>query len=219
MRCTRLPLALLLCVLCAGLLSACSSRPTEFYMLSGDSTPLSAATMPEPTMALGAVSVPGYLDRLGVVVLADEGTSLTVPRFNIWAEPLQQGLRRVISSMLTEPLCQAGVTVMPFGADNPRTDFVLHQEIVRLDADTSGRVVMEARWALISRNSRSVCGRGSFAFQEQVDMPAFGTEAMFNTIVAAESRLVQAYARAITPELARLVKQELAKPVRGRYPD
>lgn len=219
MKCTRTPLLFLLCVLMAGLLSACSSRPTEFYMLAADSTPLSAPSMPEPTMALGFLTVPGYLDRPGVVVLAAEGTGLTVPRFNVWAEPLQQGLRRVIASMLTEPLCHAGVTVTPHGAERPGTDFVLHQEIVRFDADASGRVVMEARWSLFNRNTRRVCGKGSFAAREQVSMPAFGSEAMFNTVVAAESKLVQAYARAITPELVRLVQQELAKSVRERFPE
>lgn len=201
-----------LCLLVCGLLSACASRPTDFYMLAADSEPLGAVSLPETTLALGGVMLPAYLDRPGVVVLADQGTGLTVPRFNVWAEPLQQGLRRVLSSMLAKPLYVEGVTVLPRGAERSGTDFALHMEIVRLDADASGNVVLEALWTLVNRQEKRVAGRGSFAARDRIEnMPAFGSSEMFNKVVEAESRLVQAYAKNLAAELARLVRQERAK--------
>ena len=212
MRTLRLPiLSLVLCALLTVLLSACSSRPTDFYMLAADTEPLSAATMPETTLALGGIMIPAYLDRPSVVVLAGEGTGLTVPRFNVWAEPLQQGLRRVMASMLAKPLYEEGVTVLPRGADRGDTDFALHMEIVRLDADANGNVVLEARWTLVNREDKRVAGRGSFAASDKIDMPAFGSSAMFNSVVEAESRLVQTYAKELSAELKRIVRKERAR--------
>ena len=201
----------ILCLFLCGLLAACSSRPTDFYMLAADTEPLSAAHMPETTLALGGVMIPAYLDRPSVVVLAGEGTGLTVPRFNVWAEPLQQGLRRVMASMLAKPLYEEGVTVLPRGADRGDTDFALHMEIVRLDADDNGNVVLEARWTLVNRETKSVAGRGSYAAKDMIAMPAFGSSAMFNSVVEAESKLVQAYARELATELKRLIRQERAR--------
>ena len=66
----------LLVLLCVSLLAGCGqSRPTDFYMLTSDHVPLNAASLPARTMAIGALIVPGYLDRPGVVVRAADGTA------------------------------------------------------------------------------------------------------------------------------------------------
>lgn len=199
-----------LVLLCVSLLAGCGqSRPTDFYMLASDHAPLNAANLPTKTLAIGALIVPGYLDRPGVVVRAADGTGLTVPRFNVWAEPLQQGMRRVLTSMLAEPMLRENVTMLPMGADRPDTTYALHIEVLRFDADTKGQVVLEARWALLDRENRTMLGRGSFASSETVNMPPFGTSQMFDVVVSAESRLVQAFAR----DLARVLPKSLARKV------
>lgn len=205
----------LLVLLCASLLSGCGqSRPTDFYMLASDHVPLNAASLPTRTMAIGALIVPGYLDRPGVVVRAADGTGLTVPRFNVWAEPLQQGMRRVLSSMLAEPMLRENVTMLPMGADRPDTTYALHIEVLRMDADTKGNVVLEARWALLDRENRTMLSRGSFASSETVNLPPFGTSQMFDAIVAAESRLVQGFARDLAKVLPKTLERRVHKPDR-----
>ncbi len=195
----HLPTALLCLVLL--LAAGCSSRPTDFYMLNGSGTPVNAVSMPRTTLAIEQVLLPGYLDRTGIVVRGSNGTSLTVPRFSVWAEPLQQGVQRVLAEMLATPMLQAGITVLPYQTSNLSAWYSLLVEIIRFDADRSGLVQLESRWTLVDRNQTRVMARGNFAAEERVSLPEFGTQQMFDVIVEAESRLLQRLSNKLAMQL------------------
>lgn len=187
---------------CLLALAGCgASRPTDFYMLESGAAPLNAGILPETTVAIGALQIPAYLDRQGIVVLQSEGTSIEVPRFNIWAEPLPQGIRRVLAATMAGDMLNAGVTMLPQGGDRPDTTYTLHVEILRLDCDTNGHATLEARWVLLSRHERRTLLRGGFALSEDVHLSPFGTHAMFDEVVAVESRLVQAFGKDMTARI------------------
>ncbi len=178
-------------VLCAVLLAGCSaSRPTDYYMLTGAGRPASVAPLPRRAIALDSLIVAGYLDRPGIVILSETGTSVTVPRFNVWAEPLQQGIRRVLLDTLEGPLLERNITVLAHQEESRHLCCALQLEIDRLDADRAGRVHLQARWTLLGRPGH-VAERGRFAADEQIEMPPFGTPEMFSAVVAAESRLLE----------------------------
>ena len=174
-------------------LSACSSRQTDYYMLNSEPSALNMDHMPRTTMVVDEIAMPGYLDRNNIVVRDAGGSHLAVANFNIWAEPLQHGMQRVLAEQLTEPLLGAGVTVLPYQSNAVAAAYALHIELLRLDADRNGHVAMESRWTLIDVRGNRVVDRGSFASTETVDMPVFGSREMFTTIVAAESRLVRQF--------------------------
>lgn len=187
---SRLALCLA-CVLCLALSACGTSRPVDFYLLDSASQPLSVPHMPRTTLSIEQIVLPGYLDRNGIVMRDDKGTSLDVARFNVWAEPLNQGIQRVLVDKLTAPLLQHGITVLPYQTNIFGAVYALYVEVLRLDADKAGRVVLETRWTVIDREQNRVLDRGSFAAEEKVDLPEFGSGQMFDVIVAAESRLVQ----------------------------
>ena len=200
-------LLLIAAIISLGLLSACSSRQSDFYMLSSTAPAVHADHMPRTTLVVEEVVMPGYLDRNNIVVRdADGGSHLAVASFNIWAEPLQQGMQRVLAQKLTEPLLKAGITVLPYQSSVVAPMYAAYIELVRLDADRSGRVALESRWTLIDVRNNQVLDRGSFAAQETVDMPSFGSQEMFRTVVDAQSRLIEQFG----DRLASLLQNALA---------
>ena len=150
--------------------------------------------------------MPSYLDRQGIVVLRSRGTGIEVPRFNIWAEPLAQGIRRVLAATMTRDMLDADITVLPQGGDRPDTTYTLHVEILRLDCDTDGHAILEARWGLFARHERRMLLRGGFALAEDIRLSPFGSHAMFDEVVAAESRLVQAFGKDLTVRLLEVLR-------------
>lgn len=203
--CSTKPMSLLrglLGVFCLAALVGCgASRPMDFYMMESGAEPVNAGILPETTVAIGALQIPSYLDRQSIVVLQSEGTSIEVPRFNIWAEPLSQGIRRVLAATMAGDMLDAGITMLPQGGERPDTTYTLHVEILRLDCDTRGHAVLEARWGLFARHERRMLLRGGFALSEDIRLSPFGTHAMFDEVVAVESRLVQAFGRDLTTRL------------------
>ena len=200
-------LRVLVCLSCLVVLSGCgASRPMEFYMLDAGVEPVNVGILPETIVAIGALDVPSYLDRQSIVVLQSRGTGIEVPRFNTWAEPLAQGIRRVLAATMTRDMLDAGITVLAQGGDRPDTTYSLHVEIQRLDCDTDGHAVLEARWGLLSRHERRMILRGGFALSEDIRLPPFGSHAMFDEVVAAESRLVQAFGRDLTVRLLEVLR-------------
>ncbi|MDO5536899.1 MAG: PqiC family protein [Desulfovibrionaceae bacterium] len=201
---------LALCLLCLSLLGCGISRPTDFYLLDGTSDPLSVPHMPRTTLTVEQIVLPGYLDRSGIVIRDDGGSGLNVASFNVWGEPLEQGVHRVLVNMLTAPLLQHGITVLPYQSANFGIWYHLYVEVLRLDADRSGRVVLEARWTLVDRTGNKVLDRGSFAAEERLNMPEFGSDSMFNAVVGAESRLLQQMGRDLAERLCAVAKPAAA---------
>ncbi len=189
-----------------SLLSACSSRQSDYYMLESSAPAVHADHMPRTTLVVEEIAMPGYLDRNNIVVRDAKGSHLAVASFNIWAEPLQQGMQRVLAQKLTEPLLNAGITVLPYQSSVVAPMYATYIEVVRMDADRSGHVALESRWTLIDVRNNQVLDRGSFAAQETVDMPAFGSQEMFRTVVEAQSRLIEQFG----DKLAVLLQNALA---------
>ena len=189
-----------------SLLSACSSRQSDYYMLESSAPAVHADHMPRTTLVVEEIAMPGYLDRNNIVVRDTKGSHLAVASFNIWAEPLQQGMQRVLAQKLTEPLLNAGITVLPYQSSVVAPMYATYIEVVRMDADRNGHVALESRWTLIDVRNNQVLDRGSFAAQETVDMPAFGSQEMFRTVVEAQSRLIEQFG----DKLAVLLQNALA---------
>ncbi len=97
-----LRLALALCLV------GCTSAPPErtYYLLRVEPPANLTAADPLP-IGLGRISLPPYLDRVGLVVQTDEHR-VREARYHLWAEPLDEGawfyLRDRISSELGRAL-------------------------------------------------------------------------------------------------------------------
>ena len=177
-----------------ALLAACGrSTPTNYYLLESRLTPVSADSLPSKSLRVAPVNVPEYLDRDGIVSRVGESTQLIVAQFHSWGEPLSHGVRRVTREVLTRPMLQSGVNVLPAG-DESTADYVLYLDIQRLDGNFDQKAVLDVRWTLRNKFN-DVLARGIVVDEEAV------TGKGYDVLTAAESRLVQRMAEHLAQRL------------------
>lgn len=109
----RLGAALGLAVLAGCNLPTAQPDPTRFYLLSAPGAAPAAATVADgvraATLGLCRIELPAYL-RSPAVVLRPGGTEVVRVRDARWAEPLEQGLARLLrETLLTQPGVRAVV--------------------------------------------------------------------------------------------------------------
>lgn len=207
---TRLMPLLTMCAL-LGLLPLCTacgpSAPTHYYMLDSGETPLAADHLPPTVLRIAQVGIPGYLDRQGIVSRRPDSPRLRVDNFDIWAEPLDQGIRRVLREVLWPRLLPCGITV-DCGNGNDGWNSVLVLNILRLDGAPGQTAHLEARWSVQDTAGRILAG-GNYA--DSLDCPAHtGGDGSPSALVNAQSQLLQRMGRALAPQIARA-----AAPARG----
>lgn len=196
----RMSLSVLLCLLTVLLLSACGkSAPTRYYLLESGEKPFAAPSLPSTSLRIAHVGIPGYLDRQAVVSRSDGNPLLDVNNFDIWAEPLEQGVRRVLREVLSQPLLAGDIAVQT--TDDAGWKAALLVDILRLDGAPGETVRLEARWSLLDSADR-VMARGSFADSAACPAAQPGTTAT-SSLVRTQSLLVQRFGRALAPEIIR----------------
>jgi len=105
------------------------------------------------TLALGPLRMPDYLNR-SQMVTRDSGAEIQVDEFSRWAEPLNLAMHRVVSTDVDMLL--DGVIVIAFPYDSmirSQVDYRLLGDVIRFDADQSGRVVLELQWTIADTDS------------------------------------------------------------------
>lgn len=164
-----------------------TQEPTRFYVLS----PLPAAqgvVVPGPSLGVGPVSLPAYLDRPHIVTRT--GTNeLLLADFARWGEPLSDLVPRTLSESLSALLGAERVRAFPWSTAEA-VDCQVVVDVLRFDADEGGAAVLEADWALLGSGRREL-SRGRSTRREPVETVGHGA------VVAAESRALQGLAREI----------------------
>lgn len=133
-----------LLVAAVTLLAACGSTPqSNHYMLSTIGEGTSGNT--GPSLGVGPISVPQYLDRNAMVINEDDN-KLKIAAFDRWAEPLGDGIQRVLSLNLAELLNTQQVQTFPWPrSSKPR--FGIEINVVEFSAKgQSTRLI--AKWML-----------------------------------------------------------------------
>lgn len=171
-------------ILLAVFLSGCGrSSPTSYYLLESGAENATLANMPSRTMRVAQVETPPYLNRNNIVSRVQGETRLILAEFHLWAEPVGAGVRRVVEEILTGPLYEKGIGVLPAATEN-RGDFTLLLDVRRLDGNFDEKAVLECWWTLIDRNDKTV-DRGFYTAEEQV------AGSNYNVLAQAESGLLR----------------------------
>lgn len=182
---------LALCV-CLTLCACGRSTPTRYYVLESAAPEVASGDMPATSLRVAAVSVPQYLDRTSLVQRGAQAGSLNVDDTQQWAEPLAEGVRRVVQEALAAPLRQKGVHVLA-NADDSDSDYVLFIHVERLEAFSADTARLAAQWRC--EKNRRIVGQGVFSASEK--MAGEGTSAL----VQAHSALVRQMAAWILERL------------------
>ena len=139
----------------AGILAACSSPPSKYYVLSAQPDPVRpvSAGSARTTVAIGAIKLPGALDRPQVARRIGPN-QLDYAEYDRWAGPLDEMIRRVLAADL-RPRLPPG-TVLIENDSLASADLTIAIDIRNFDADKSGRVTLSASWEILNKDIKVV---------------------------------------------------------------
>jgi len=194
-RCTAAALALSLLAGCATLLGV-NREPPRLYLLNAES-PASPATTTaaNPSLGLGPVDLPGYLDRQGIVTRVGPNR-LETSHNDLWAESVVGNFKDVLAEDLRLRL--PGTTIRPLPwSPSTRPALSVAVDVSRFEATSSGTAELYALWTLRETEQQTVVG----SHEARISQPiaSGGTEAA----VAALGQAVAALSDEIAAEVAR----------------
>ena len=174
------------------------SAPVHFYMLA--QSPPSAPTAPAaavgrgPTIAIGPVTLPRYLERINIVTRGD--TELDVSEYDRWAEPLNSSVPRLLASDLSTMLGTERIVMFPWSVETT-IDRQVVVDVLRFEGTMAGDVVLDARWRVLGP------ARQELVLQHSVVREAAGANG-YPAVVAAMRRAVGVLSREIAEAIKRL---------------
>jgi uncharacterized lipoprotein YmbA len=146
-------------VLALLVLGGCgSSAPANFYLLQTRAAPETPVPhKPGPawlSIGIGPVEVPEYLDRPQMVFRTGVNT-VQVNEFERWAEPLKDGVARVVTDNLAGLLEGMRIAVYPW-RNQLKTDYRLALTLSRFEASADGQATLTGWWTLYDTENRVV---------------------------------------------------------------
>jgi uncharacterized lipoprotein YmbA len=133
-----------------GALASCTSPNPNYYRLGATSGP--TVTGGPPTVEVRSISIPGYLDRPGIVKRAGD-FSLDIHTNDIWAEPLADMLQATLVQDLGQRM--PGTTVISSaGSIGANANLLIETNVMRFDPNPDGTMTLQAQVAV--RNGESL---------------------------------------------------------------
>jgi uncharacterized lipoprotein YmbA len=198
-----------------GLASCAVSDPTQFYALSRAAAPRASTASASIAMSsvdgagiggigVGPVIVPGYLDRNQIVIRT--GTDqVQISAFHRWAEPLEDGIARVLAEELAARVPTERVVVFPWRGVVARSiQYQVVVAVVRFDGRQGGDVTLDARWRVLASNGSELAFQRSTVIQ--------GVEGSgYEPMIAAMDRALGILGQEIAAEIRALPRGEEAR--------
>lgn len=160
---------------------------SDSYMLE-PSIPERPVTGSRPALAIARPSLPGYLDRQQMVTRAGDGR-VVMNRNQLWAEPLDSGISRVMAANLGRLENSLGIQPV----ENFITldyDKLLEIRITRFEPDASGTLQLECTWKLQPVNG-AVANPRPFHTSIDPEVPLSASGAQQARIVAMNEALAR----------------------------
>jgi uncharacterized lipoprotein YmbA len=179
---------LLVAVTLAGGVTGCSARLPRTYVLSATGAPAATSPRSGPVVGVGPVTIPAYLDQTSMVV-REGGGEVRLSRGHQWAEPLKDGVARVIAENLALLVPTDAVVLFPWRS--PRTvTYRVTVEIFRFDGPLGGSMRLNAQWRLLD-------GSGKELVLRAVTLAEPAADASYAALVASQDRLLAGVSRDI----------------------
>ena len=137
-------LALVLALGCQAVLP--KSERSDFFVLTALEPAPVASGASAPSVLLGPVVLPAYLDRRELVTRLGSN-QLRAEDLELWAEPLRDSLSRTLERDLTALLGAGRVQRLPWTAPSP-PELAVAVELRRFEKTSSGRAELEAHWTI-----------------------------------------------------------------------
>ncbi|MFA7553058.1 MAG: PqiC family protein [Spongiibacteraceae bacterium] len=146
-----LRLTTLICALI--LLVACSSSPTtRYYLLQPLSSPPAQSSITTATViGLGPIEIAEYLSK--PQLLKTNGSyQLNYSDFDRWAEPIEQGILRVLQQNLSILRNNSPVYPFPWRRDE-QPPIAIRCHILALDVNQNNQALLKVDWRLVNTST------------------------------------------------------------------
>lgn len=180
-------------------LAGCGSSPhVNYYRLTAQATALPAGE--SPALGVGPIEIPAYLDR-DKFVYQQEGNTLRVAVTEQWAEPLEDGVERVMALNLASLLNTQNVRTFPWQSKRA-PEYGIRVNILDLDSNAT-EATLTAEWLVYKPASDKAVQRRISRLQLALDKGKTGPEhsaAAFSTLLY---QLSETIAAAITADVGK----------------
>lgn len=187
-----------------ALLAACTSPtpPTRFFQMYPVIEGRDSTTSPVRLLGIAPIIFPDYLDRPQIVTRRSD-TQLSLADLDQWSAPLDVMFTNVLSENLRRHLGGAHVVAVP--SQRPEQPSIeLDLDVLRFDADATGKVVLLSRWQLVDPDGKVVTTR-------RTDLEETATAGDYAAIAGAMSRTVGRLADEIVAALPRAAGKRTAR--------
>ena len=181
------------------MLAACGSTPpSDYYVLSASAT--ETPTGGTPSLGVGPVSIPEYLNRNSMVFNRD-GNKLEIATYARWAEPLEAGISRVLSINLASRLNTEDIQVFPWHPSQA-PDYAIGVRLLVLDSN-SVRAQLVAEWSLRKKEDGSADVRRIVNLEETTTGADLSPENVARSYSNLLDKLSDKIAKTIADDMAR----------------
>jgi uncharacterized lipoprotein YmbA len=150
-----------------GSLAACSSANPNYYRIGAvPGAPLAGGP---PAVEVRSISIPGYLDREGIVKQAN-AYKLDIHENDIWAEPLAGMLEDALVSDLQTRL-QGSTVIGAGGSIGANANLLVETNVLRFDPDPDGQMVLQLQVGIRDSASMKLLGTRSISLHAPSGQP------------------------------------------------
>lgn len=130
-------------------LGGCSGTPESHYYLLGSDADIASEdrSADGPVLFVDPTTIAPYADRSQMVTRAADG-QVTFAEFEVWAQPIGSLITAALVDELARRFGPDRVMATPARIDLD-ADYRLGVDVLRLDTNEAGEVVLDARWTLL----------------------------------------------------------------------
>jgi hypothetical protein len=178
-----------------------STAPSRFYtltsLMNGDDRTDHYIVAHNSSVEVGPVTLPKYLDRPQIVTRSSPNIVQTA-EFDRWAEPLKNGVLRVLVENLSHLLAKDRLSVYSWEATTP-ADYRVRVHVFRFDGQLGKKVVLTAGWIIDNKNNETLLENRSTVTEASV-------QSNYEAMVSAASRALAVLSRNIAEDVCKVIK-------------
>jgi uncharacterized lipoprotein YmbA len=172
------------------LLAGCSSnKPARFYVLTPLAAPNDHVGQAGPSLGVGPVVIPQYLDRPEIVTRSSDN-QLELGEFDQWGGRIGDNITRVLAENLSGLLKTERISIYPWTDASALADQIT-VDITKFERDQSGGVTLTAFWNIADAQTGKILRNGRSIIQKPLGAGTTGTAGGYDVIAAAMSQALE----------------------------